>query len=102
MEFALLILLLVIYFLPSIIAYDHRNFASIFILNLLLGWSIIGWIVAIVWAFSNDKKETIIVNNDKSKSVTDELINLKKLYDEGVLTEEEFINQKQKILERNN
>jgi hypothetical protein len=43
-----------IYFLPAIIAYNrnHHNSTSIFLLNLLLGWSGIGWIAAIIWAFT--------------------------------------------------
>ena len=28
---------------------------SIFLLNFFLGWSLIGWIVALVWAFKNDR-----------------------------------------------
>jgi hypothetical protein len=44
------------YFLPSIIALarSKRDLLSIFLLNLFLGWSIIGWIVALVWAAKND------------------------------------------------
>ena len=40
------------YFLPSIIALmrGKRNTLAIFLLNLFLGWSVIGWIVALVWA----------------------------------------------------
>ena len=39
-----------LYFLPSILGRNKRNFAAIFILNLLLGWTIIGWLVALIWA----------------------------------------------------
>jgi hypothetical protein len=44
-----------LYFLPSVIARSrrHHNAVSIFILNLLLGWTFIGWVVALVMAFSN-------------------------------------------------
>ncbi|MFV8333671.1 superinfection immunity protein [Flavobacterium sp. XS1P32] len=97
MEFIGIILILALYFLPSIIGYSHRNFGSIFLLNLLLGWTVIGWIVAIIWAVSNDKKETIIVNNDK-KSVSDKLKELKELHDDGTLTKEEFEAEKKHIL----
>jgi len=43
---------LAIYFLPWIIARnrEHTNEAAIFFLNLFLGWSLIGWVVAFVWA----------------------------------------------------
>lgn len=42
----------VMYFLPSIIALarSKRDLLSIFLLNFFLGWTMIGWIVALVWA----------------------------------------------------
>ena len=43
-----------LYFLPSILGRTKRNFTAIFILNLLLGWTFIGWIVALVWALTAD------------------------------------------------
>ena len=41
-----------LYFLPSIVALKHgtRNTGAIFALNLLLGWTFIGWVTAMVWA----------------------------------------------------
>ncbi len=46
----------VMYFLPSIIALarSKRDTLAIFLLNRFLGWSVIGWIVARVWAAKND------------------------------------------------
>ena len=46
----------VMYFLPSIIALarSKRDTLAIFLLNLFLGWSVIGWIVALVWAVKSD------------------------------------------------
>ena len=46
----------VMYFLPSIIALvkSKRDTLAIFLLNLLLGWSVIGWVVALVWAAKHD------------------------------------------------
>jgi len=47
---------LLLYFLPSIIALarSKRDILAIFLLNFFLGWSVIGWIVALVWAAKND------------------------------------------------
>lgn len=44
------------YFLPSIIglARSKRDLLSIFLLNLFLGWTLIGWVVALVWAARPD------------------------------------------------
>ena len=43
-----------LYFLPSVIAAirQKRNAFAIFMLNLLLGWSFVGWVVALVWSLS--------------------------------------------------
>ena len=48
------------YFLPSIIALarSKRDLLAIFLLNLFLGWSVIGWIVALVWAAKSDVPAT--------------------------------------------
>jgi hypothetical protein len=52
----LLIIMGLIYFIPSIIANNrnHRQFTAIFLLNLLLGWTFIGWVAALIWAVTND------------------------------------------------
>ena len=44
---------LISYFIPTIIALirKHRDVMAIFVLNLFLGWSLIGWIISLVWAF---------------------------------------------------
>jgi hypothetical protein len=54
--FHFLSLWFVMYFLPSIIAMirSKRDTLAIFLLNLFLGWSVIGWIIALVWAAKHD------------------------------------------------
>jgi hypothetical protein len=49
-------ILLVFYFVPAAVAAvrSHKNAAAIFGLNLLLGWTLIGWVMAMVWALTND------------------------------------------------
>jgi ABC-type transport system involved in cytochrome c biogenesis permease component len=44
--------LVVLYAVPSVIARwrHHRNTASIIVLNLALGWTVIGWVGAMIWA----------------------------------------------------
>jgi T4 superinfection immunity protein len=43
-----------LYFLPAINAgvRGHQNSGAIFALNLLLGWTALGWIVALVWSLT--------------------------------------------------
>ena len=49
-----------LYLLPSIVASSnkHVNLAAIFVLNLLLGWTILGWIIALVWASMESQRKT--------------------------------------------
>ena len=56
MEFIYIIILLAIYFLPFMVGYNKKNATAIFILNLLLGWTLIGWVVALVWATTHEKE----------------------------------------------
>lgn len=51
-----MIFCVVIYFLPAIQAYwsKKKNAGSILALNLLLGWTLIGWVVALCWALAKD------------------------------------------------
>lgn len=44
-----------LYFLPSIVGWHKRNAAAIITLNVLLGWTFIGWVVALVWAMTHDR-----------------------------------------------
>lgn len=46
----------VMYFLPSIIALvrGKRDITAIILLNLFLGWTVIGWVVALIWAAKHD------------------------------------------------
>lgn len=51
-----LLLGLVVYLLPAILALrkGHPNRRGIFLLNLLTGWSVIGWALALVWSLSGE------------------------------------------------
>jgi len=53
--FSLLICSVYLYFVPSIIARErgHRNARAIFWLNLLFGWTLLGWAGAMIWAVIN-------------------------------------------------
>ena len=54
----LFLIIFFFYFLPTIVANskDHTKVNSIVIVNLFLGWTVIGWIVCLAWAFSEDGK----------------------------------------------
>jgi hypothetical protein len=48
-----------LYFLPSLLGKDKRNAGAIFVLNLLLGWTFVGWVVALVWALTVESPVTL-------------------------------------------
>jgi hypothetical protein len=45
-----------VYLLPTFIAGWRRNSrtTAIFVLNIFLGWTFLGWVVSLVWAFAGD------------------------------------------------
>ena len=45
------------YFLPTIIAIARKRQTTLalFVLNLVLGWTVIGWIVALIWALYHER-----------------------------------------------
>jgi len=53
----LLALLTMFYFVPTIIAVivKHNSLGAVVVLNFFLGWSMVGWVVALVWAIANKK-----------------------------------------------
>lgn len=48
----LLIVLIALYFLPALVAATrgHHNTGAITLLNLFLGWTFLGWVIALVWS----------------------------------------------------
>lgn len=48
----------VVYFVPSLLAWQvrHRNYQAILLLNIFLGWTLLGWVAALVWATYKEKK----------------------------------------------
>lgn len=52
LQLLVLVLIFAFYFLPSLIAFlrNHKNKLAIFLLNLLLGWTVLGWVVSLVWS----------------------------------------------------
>ena len=53
-----LIFLLIIYFVPTIVAIirNTRDFLRIMLLNIFGGWTFVGWVIALVWSFRNERR----------------------------------------------
>jgi hypothetical protein len=50
-----LLLIGILYFLPAIIGRDKSDATGIFLLNLFLGWTLIGWVAAFIWAIAAER-----------------------------------------------
>ena len=85
-------LLFIIHFIPSFIARKRPDFLLILLINILAGWSIIGWLIALYLAL---RKEPLRV---PVTSVADELTKLNDLRNQGILTQQEFERQKVLLL----
>ena len=59
MIIAVTIICLALYLAPTIVAgaRRHPSFLLIFAFNLLLGFTLIGWAVALVWALAHEEPE---------------------------------------------
>jgi hypothetical protein len=56
MGILVILLVLLIYFLPTIVV-GRKTFAmQVFLLNLLLGWTFLGWVIALVWAVKKENR----------------------------------------------
>lgn len=68
----IILIIFISYFFPSIIAIfkGKSNTTAIIILNIFLGWTFVGWIVALVWAFTVDtKSQTVVINNNSEQPI---------------------------------
>lgn len=43
-----------LYFLPTIVGRNKSDAGLIFLVNLCLGWTLVGWVVAFIWACAAD------------------------------------------------
>ena len=107
MEFLLLFPIVVLgYFLPLMIASlrEHDSAVGVGLLNLLLGWTFLGWVAALIWAVSGkhttEPSPVTVQNQSRNESVADELEKLVGLKDRGVLSELEYDAQKASVLQR--
>jgi len=84
--------ILVCYLLPTIIALKngHKNKLLIIILNFTAGWTVIGWIIALVWAIKLPK-----INNVSS---ADEIKKLHDLKEKGIISESDFNRKKMDLI----
>ena len=68
---------LLVYFVPFIVARSRavNNVPQIFVLNLFLGWTLIGWVLALIWALKPVEKRVSIVPTQSTSLLTDISLN---------------------------
>jgi len=54
----LMILIVAIYMLPTLLAYgrDHPRRSTITLVNILFGWTLVGWLVVFIWALMGESE----------------------------------------------
>jgi TM2 domain-containing membrane protein YozV len=59
------LLFILAYFFPGMVAYvrNHHNKVAILFTNAIFGWSIVGWLVAFIWAFTKPNPMQFVINN---------------------------------------
>jgi Na+/H+-dicarboxylate symporter len=62
-----LLTLFVMYWLPTIVAMVRHTPSALGIaaLNFFLGWTVIGWLLALVWALAAHPQQVIIIENGR-------------------------------------
>jgi hypothetical protein len=70
---AVTLLLVLAYFLPSLVAVvrGHQSSLEIVTCNLLLGWTVLGWVVAFIWSLTAARWEATVVVKERFHSVHD-------------------------------
>ncbi len=89
-----------LYFIPTISAYSlkKQNAHTVLITNIFLGWTVVGWVVALARALAKEpEKSTLSIEPPKPKPISGSLVELFKLKDQGIITDEEFQEQKRRF-----
>ena len=91
---------LVICFIPAIIAIStkHPQAVAIVVLNFFLGWTLIGWVIALVWACTKPETPKVIVSTPEQNNSMKEIEKLAELKEKGIISQEEFEKKKSQIL----
>jgi hypothetical protein len=95
--FLMLAIGVALYFLPLIIASirQHPSAVAISALNLLVGWTFIGWVAALVWSLNSVAPQTATAT-ERTSSAAD-LYKLAELREKNLITQDEFEREKAKI-----
>ena len=93
-----LVLLSAAHFAPAIIAFRRKHDQRWLILglNVFFGWTVIGWIALLCWAY----QASVFLKPETGLDRMSQLEKLSNLYQSGSVTKEEFLEQKAALLKR--
>lgn len=99
----LLFICVFVYFIPSIHGKNrrHPNLQSIVLLNIFLGWTLIGWVVALVWSASAIppvEQIRIKITDEPKPDRYQQLEKLGSLKERGLISEDEYQAEKTRLL----
>lgn len=62
--FTIVTAFLFMYFAPAFVALcrSHPSEIAIVVLNLFLGWTFFGWVIALIWACTDTAPRVVVVN----------------------------------------
>ena len=100
------VFLFVLYFTPTIVAVnnDSPQTQAVMVLNLFLGWTLVGWVMALVWAVSKPQvqiqyTQSSEVNiHQQNLTIIKELTVLDELKSKGSLSEDEYLTLKARLI----
>ena len=101
------VVLVGVYFIPAIVAIvgRHRRWLLITLIDVMFGWTVIGWFIALALLATRRRQEPPAPNrvpaapySPAGDSRVGQLQRLAALRDSGALTEEEFATEKAKLL----
>ena len=71
-SFAFILFMGFMYFIPSIVASrrKHPNSTPIMVLNLFLGWTVIGWVAALIWSLTSPVAKIVLQGTPASVEVS--------------------------------
>jgi hypothetical protein len=99
--FVFLVIITPIYFLPSILACEKCNYRTVLLLNIFLGWTIIGWVITLVWGLNTDKDPLRAYRSNTANccpKIEAELIRLRDMFNTGAINKEDYHNQTRQLI----
>ena len=65
------VLVLILYFVPSLVALVRvrHNLLAIIALNIFLGWTLVGWVLALVWALSSSQPSQVVASTPSTRGM---------------------------------